>query len=79
MLAEPALSTYTMSPFTSTLIGESPPDPTVSVNSIVVPLTWNTDTSSLPAFTTSNHEPSSLSLTAPWDPRPPPEPSPPVA
>jgi hypothetical protein len=53
----PALSTYTRSPWSATLTGRSPPLDATSVNRRPPGSMANTDTSSVPAFTTRSQRP----------------------
>src|SRR5678816_3907609 len=72
----PALSTYTRSLYTVTLIGSIPPDDTVDCHCSDPPATVNEVTELLPAFTASNMLLSPDKTTAPWLPRPAPVPLP---
>src|SRR5579859_357094 len=66
-------------PFHSaTLTGSVPPDGARSASVMVVSVTWNTDRSLLPGFTTYRNCRSPLSVSAPWFSSPWPTPVPPV-
>src|SRR6059058_2382779 len=60
-------------------IGSVPPDAVWLASDSPVGPTSNTETSFEPAFTANSRRPSSLSATAPCEPRLPPVPVPPVA
>jgi hypothetical protein len=69
MLGVPLLSTYTSVPQMATLVGLLPPELARSASRSPAGSTANTDSSSLPAFTTSSRRPSSLSATEPAEAR----------
>ena len=75
----PALRTYATAPRSVTLIGMVPPLGATSVSVRLAPFTAKVETLLLPPLTTKSQRPLSLSVTAPWLPRLPPVPVPPVA